>query len=190
MLRLYRREWKGENIEMNERQLEVLRQLISVCDAAGIEYWLRGGWAVDFFLGRITRDHEDIDLLAWAGDAERLIRALERAGFVEVGGAPPEAQRNLMKDGEEVQIALLVKGDDGSIVVAGGPSAGAPWPEGMLDGQLGQIEGLVCPIVNPRVQIEIKEMFPQWRPDLPVREKHREDVSLLREALGQETDGV
>ena len=60
----------------------------------------------------------------------------------------------------------------------------------MLAGDQGRISDLCCPIVNPGVQIEIKEMFPKWCPDLPVREKHREDVERLRETLGQRTGGV
>lgn len=175
---------------MNDSQLAVIREVASMCSATGIEYWVRGGWAVDFFLGRITREHEDIDLFAWAEDAERLVRALKQAGFVEIGGAPPDAQRNLMKNGAEVQIALLARCDDGTVVVAGGPAAGTPWPDGMLDGQPGCIGNLVCPIVNPALQIEIKEMFPQWRPDLPVQAKHSEDIARLRAALAADATDV
>ena len=59
--------------------------------AASVEFWLRGGWAVDFFLGRITREHEDIDLFVWGNDAPRLLERLQHAGFEEVGGPPPES---------------------------------------------------------------------------------------------------
>lgn len=178
----------GETRAVTDRQLAVIREIASACAGAGIEYWVRGGWAVDFFLGRLTREHEDIDLFAWAEDAQRLVGALEQAGFVEIGGAPPEAQRNMMKDGQEVQIALLAKRDDGTLVAAGGPAAGAPWPEGMLDEQPGHIGDLVCPIVSPSVQIKIKEMFPQWRPDLPIQAKHTEDIARLRAALATDVD--
>jgi hypothetical protein len=51
---------------MNDRQLAVIREVASICNSAAIAYWVRGGWAVDFFFGRITREHEDIDLFAWA----------------------------------------------------------------------------------------------------------------------------
>lgn len=171
-----------ETADANQKQLAVLREFAAVCADAGIAYWLRGGWAMDFFLGRISREHDDIDLFIWNGDAPRLIRELERAGFIEIGGAPPEAQRNMMKEGQEFQIALLARRDDGAVVVAGGPSAGAPWPDGMLEGSPGRIDDLTCPIVNPRVQIEIKELFPRWL-GVPMGAKHREDIARLREAL-------
>ncbi|MFF2458960.1 nucleotidyltransferase domain-containing protein [Peribacillus simplex] len=30
-----------------------------------IDLWLRGGWVMDFLLGKITRSHSDIDLVTW-----------------------------------------------------------------------------------------------------------------------------
>ncbi|HEX6508397.1 MAG TPA: aminoglycoside adenylyltransferase [Chloroflexota bacterium] len=171
---------------MNERQLALIREFASICTAASIEFWLRGGWAMDFFLGRITRNHEDIDLFVWAEDAPRLAGKLQRSGFVELRGPPPEVQRDFTKNGEELQIALLDRNRAGEVVVAGGPWAGAPWPNGMLDGAPGRIGALVCPIVNPQVQIEIKEKFREWRPDLPQHEKHQADIASLRAALSRD----
>lgn len=50
---------------MNDRQFSLIGEFASICNAAGIEHWLRGGRAMDFFLGQITREHEDIDLFVW-----------------------------------------------------------------------------------------------------------------------------
>lgn len=168
---------------MNDRQLALIKEFTSLCKAASIEYWLRGGWAMDFFLGCITREHEDIDLFVWARDASTLAHELERVGFREQGGPPPEAQRDFTKDGEELQIALLNTNQLGEVVAAGGPWAGSPWPEGMLTSPGGRLGDVVCPIINPRVQIEIKEKFQEWRPDLPRSDKHHSDITHLREAL-------
>jgi len=165
------------------RQLALIEEVVSLCDAASIPCWLRGGWAMDFFLGCVTREHDDIDLFVWAQDAPMLAHMLERADFIEQGGPPPEAQRDFTKDGEQVQIALLDRNQRGQVVVAGGLAAGTPWPEGMLASPPGRIGDVVCSIVNPRVQVEIKEKFPTWRPDLPPRAKHQADVARLRDAL-------
>lgn len=43
-------------------QLDVIRWLDSRFTTSGIDYWLFGGWAVDFHLGRITQAHGDIEL--------------------------------------------------------------------------------------------------------------------------------
>jgi len=172
-----------DNERMNDRQLALIREFTSICTAASVEFWLRGGWAMDFFLGRITREHEDIDLFVWSNDAPGLMQRLQHAGFEELSGPPPEAQRNVTKDGEELQIALLATNEQGEIVVAGGPWAGTLQPSEMLVGPPGRLGDLVCPMVNPQVQVEIKEKFGDWRPDLPPSEKHQADIARLRTAL-------
>jgi hypothetical protein len=35
-----------------------------------------GGWAIDLFLGRVTREHVDVDLAVWRDQQERLREAL------------------------------------------------------------------------------------------------------------------
>lgn len=92
---------------MNTRQLALLQEIMTLCETRAIPIWVRGGWAVDFALGQITREHEDIDLFAWASGAQRLVEALEQAGFCPEAGPPPEAQRDFTKDEESIQVALL-----------------------------------------------------------------------------------
>jgi hypothetical protein len=107
-----------------------------------VPVWLRGGWAMDFFLGQVTRDHADIDWFARAADAGRPL-------------------------------------------VAGGPWAGRPWPEGMLDGSVGQIGRLRCPVIGPAAQIEIKRMMPVRVPGRPRRPRDDRDIERLEAALGR-----
>jgi len=38
-----------------------MREVVAMSERLGVEIWFRGGWAVDFFLGQVTRDHVDID---------------------------------------------------------------------------------------------------------------------------------
>jgi hypothetical protein len=94
---------------------------------------------MDFFLGEITRDHEDVDWFAWAGDAQVLVRALVSRGYRKVPGPPAELQRDLAKGAEEHGIALVERDRGGRVVVPAGPWAGEPWPEGMLDGPPGRL---------------------------------------------------
>ncbi len=47
---------------MNTRQLALLQKILDACESKAIPIWVRGGWAVDFALGQIAREHEDIDL--------------------------------------------------------------------------------------------------------------------------------
>lgn len=166
---------------MNARQLPLLQEIMALCETRAIPIWIRGGWAVDFALGQITREHEDIDLFAWAQDAERLVEAFEQADFCPQEGPPSEAQRDFIKDEESIQVALVGLGEGGEAIVAGGPAAGSPWPLGMLGSHRGQIGETVGLIVNPLVQIELKEQYPAWLPDLPRMAKHTDDIARLRE---------
>ncbi|MEO5940689.1 MAG: aminoglycoside adenylyltransferase, partial [Candidatus Limnocylindrales bacterium] len=52
-----------------EAQLAAIGRLDTMFDRAGVEYWIFGGWAVDFRVGAVTRDHDDIDIATWKTDA-------------------------------------------------------------------------------------------------------------------------
>lgn len=47
-----------------ESQLKLLSEISAICATIECRLWLRGGWAIDFLLGKVTRPHEDIDLIA------------------------------------------------------------------------------------------------------------------------------
>jgi hypothetical protein len=163
------------------RQLELIHEFASVAEGAGVECWLRGGWALDFLLRRVTRTHEDIDLFIWAADAPTLLPKLKENGYEEVGGPPPEQQRNLVKDGEEFHVTLLEKNDLG-VVTAGGRWADFPWPKGMLEGPIGQIGDVRCRLISPEAQLWAKEEAPHALSHAR-RDRDYADIALLREAL-------
>lgn len=136
-----------------DRQLRLIAEIVQVAAALRIEVWLRGGWAMDFFLGEVTRDHQDIDWFAWTADAGALAEGLLAHGCQPVPGPTPDLQLDFAKDGLDISLTLLGRDMAGRVVVAGGPWAGAPWPEGMLDAEPGRIGGLrdstARPFANP-----------------------------------------
>jgi hypothetical protein len=166
-----------------QAQLNLIKDVVDMAADNNIEMHLRGGWAMDFFLGQVSRDHLDIDFFGWAKDAPAIIDALIDRGYRPAPGPPPGQQANFTRNGEELSFAWVTVDGEGLITVAGGPWEGEPWPDGMFDGPPGQIGNVICPIVNPLAQIEIKEMLPIWAPGLPVRKKDVGDVALIRAAL-------
>ncbi|MER5872992.1 aminoglycoside adenylyltransferase [Streptomyces sp. NPDC002044] len=166
-----------------ELQLRHIAEAVGTARALSVPLWLRGGWAVDFFLGGVTRDHGDIDWFAWADDAGVLAEGLLRRGYRPVPGPPPELQLDFAKDGLESSFTLLARDAAGRVVVAGGPWAGSPWPAGMLDGGSGRIGATRCRVVSARAQIEIKRMTPVWDPARPRRSKDAVDILRLEAAL-------
>lgn len=179
--------------ERSARQLQLIGETVELAQALGVEVWLRGGWAVDFFLGEVTRDHEDIDWFARAEDASALTEALLRSGHEPLSGPPADQQLDFCKQGGESSFALVSEDRLGRVVVAGGPWAGEPWPRGMLDAHVGHIGPQRCRIISPRAQIEIKQMMPVWVPGRPRRKKDAEDITrlktTLRERGGQQGEG-
>jgi hypothetical protein len=171
--------------ERDARQLQLIEEVLTLADDLGVELWLRGGWAVDFFLGHITRRHQDIDFFVWAKDASRMVQTLRLHGYEEAVSAPKEQQRDFRKCREDLSFALIDRDADGQVVVAGGPWAGVAWPTGMIDDDtIGHIGELRCHVISPEAQIEIKVMMPVWDPGRPRRAKDRQDIELLRSALG------
>lgn len=170
--------------ELSRRQLRIIGEITDVAAANGVDVWLRGGWAMDFFLGELTRPHVDVDWFCWAADADRLASGLHDRGFVDDPRVPPELQRDLVKDGVEVSFALLARDARDRVVVgAAGRWAGSPYPEGMLDGPVGRLGDVSCRTICPRSQIELKEMYPVWMPERPRRAKDRDDITRLKAAL-------
>ena len=64
-----------------EEQLDALARLSALFDREGLDYWLFGGWAVDFHAGSVTREHDDLDLAAWEKDHERIAALLLAEGW-------------------------------------------------------------------------------------------------------------
>jgi len=169
--------------QRTDRQLRLIAETTRIADVLGVGLWLRGGWAMDFFLGSPTRDHTDIDWFARKQDAEPLTRGLLRSGWASLAGPPADQQLDFGKQGEESSFALLDEDGCGHAVVAGGPWAGERWPDGMLQGPLGRIGPTACPVISPAAQIEIKRMTPVWIPGRPRRAKDAEDIRVLETAL-------
>src|SRR4051812_5214438 len=175
-------EWGGI-IESADPQLVAIAEIGHVAATAGIDLWLRGGWAVDFFLGETTRDHEDVDFFIWVQTADDLVSALHNIGYVEVPRTSRLQQRDVTKDGVECSFALIDSNDRGETVVAGGPWAGERWPRAMLSGPTCRLHGVTCRVIHPEAQIEIKQMTPIWIPGRPRRTKDRLDIARLDAAL-------
>ncbi|GAA4601825.1 hypothetical protein GCM10023107_58160 [Actinoplanes octamycinicus] len=165
------------------RQLEAIREVVEVGRELRIPVWLRGGWAMDFYLGKVTRPHLDVDWFVWGDEVQQLAEELVSRGWTLLPEPPHDRQMDLVKDDVEQSLTLLARNEAGHPVVAAGPSAGEPWPETMLDGPPGSLAGITCPIITPESQIELKRMYPIWIPTLKRRPKDATDIAHLQAAL-------
>ncbi len=100
-----------------ERGLEALGSAAGALDAADIEHWFFGGWAVDLWVGRLTRPHDDIDVLVWRHDEARVHDALGGAGWLHTPTREDLVGTNYARDGFELQLTFVVPGAEAGVVV-------------------------------------------------------------------------
>src|SRR5918993_2466527 len=100
-----------------DRGLSMVGSASDALDGAGLEHWFFGGWAVDLWVGRLTRPHEDIDVLVWRRDEQRIHEALQGAGWVHTPTPADLVGTNYARDGYELQLTFLVPGATGGVVV-------------------------------------------------------------------------
>lgn len=100
-----------------EEHLAAIDSLGSVLDQQGIEYWVFGGWAVDFWVGRITREHDDIDIAAWRDDSDAIGTALQIAGWRHTPVANEVVGTRYEWRTAQVEFTFVVAGDEGRILI-------------------------------------------------------------------------
>ena len=59
----------------------IVLYILDLLAAVGVPAWLDGGWGVDALFGRITRAHNDLDLILALDDLPHVVAVLVRNGF-------------------------------------------------------------------------------------------------------------
>jgi hypothetical protein len=160
-------------------QIEILGQLQALFSAHRVRWWLRGGWAIDFMLGRVTRSHADIDIVIWARHRERVKLALLEAGFTSSREWPP-TQSDYELHGEIVSLAYLDRTPDGRVITAGIPVW--EWPRGALGRSPLTLEGIAARVVGPR-QLHWEKASTERGTGRPLRTKDVKSMETLCEII-------
>ena len=163
-------------------QFRLLSEIVDAFGRAGIDFWLRGGWALDFLLGELRSDHADIDLVAWQRDRDAIYDILTTAGF-EHERELPDAAVDFAKNGQSIQILLLEHSPAGELVCRGFESQ--PFPDGMLGGPTRVLDGVSCRTLTPYALLWEKETYEIHR-GRSLREKDRASILLLRRLMAAE----
>ena len=95
-------------------QLHTIRRVADVLSAAGISAWLFGGWGLDARIGRITRQHGDVEFWVERIHAERSKAALAGAGATALTTQPPAEACEFTWDGIDFSTAYFDRQPDGS----------------------------------------------------------------------------
>jgi lincosamide nucleotidyltransferase A/C/D/E len=135
-----------------------------------------GGWAVDAYLGRITRRHSDIDFAVMSADRAALINALRTHHLVEAPGGSPAGE---FFDGGvcRVEITYVTETVSGDVVTPGFEH----WPylAGALQADPARIRGVEVPVLSIAALVDTKE---HWQDHIgeAMRPHDRSDLAALR----------
>jgi Uncharacterised nucleotidyltransferase len=102
---------------LTSRQLAALDDVARLFERVGIEYWLFGGWAVDFYAGRVTRDHDDIDLAIWHVDLPRISELLQSDGWRHAPEPDEDGGTGYERNGVRLELTYLVRDERGAVYI-------------------------------------------------------------------------
>jgi Aminoglycoside-2''-adenylyltransferase len=156
-------------------QLAALAQLHDRFERHGIEYWLFGGWAVDFHAGAVTRPHADLDAAVWLEDDARIAELLQADGWVHSPRADEDGSTLYVRGEVRLELAFLARADDGEVYtpVRDGRAA---WAPGAFEDDVAELGGVRARVISLRA---LKEEKSGPRDDATASAKDRADLATL-----------
>jgi len=169
--------------EQTEFQLKVLDEISTISKRIGIEFWLRGGWAIDFLLGKVTHTHDDIDLITWIQNRDRLEDELIKAGYEKTPVKKEFRVRQSVfrKDSVEITLGYISHSRNGNIIMNGLPEW--VWSPDSLLSKPFILNDISAKVLNPKQLIEEKEVYEQI--GRTPRQKDAESKKILRQIIDE-----
>jgi hypothetical protein len=174
---------------MDERtrgQLTVIHRVVGRLSAAGVPVWLFGGWGLDARIGRITRDHGDVEFWVPRTFDARSRTVLAEAGATVLDTQPPEEACEFVWDGVEFSTAYFDARPDGSFAQVQGRFSDWAFPAGSFGDDPGELDGTPVPAMSVAGMLAMKEQFPALRHGRPWRDKDIADIAVLRQLLADQ----
>ncbi len=160
-------------------QALLIERLVAMMNERGITYWLHGGWGVDFHLGRVSRQHSDIDFVVELDHRQRLRMGLDAWGAGLFRADPAGGVESFDLDGIEVEVTYVTTVD--GILVTPGYEIW-PWPPETLPNDTVTFRGITARAVSAEGLLEIKK---SWQSQLGerLRPQDHADIAALQELL-------
>ncbi|HWS37283.1 MAG TPA: hypothetical protein VN408_31710 [Actinoplanes sp.] len=166
--------------EKTEGQLRVIRDVVAALQAADISAWLFGGWGLDARVGRITREHSDVEFWVERVHAERSKTLLVEAGAIVLPTQPPEEACEYMWDDVSFSTAYFDRHSAGSFSQPLGRFSDWLFPPGSFGEELVTLDGTPVLAMSISGMLAMKEQFPSLRIGRPWRQKDITDMEILR----------
>ena len=146
----------------------------------GITVWVEGGWGVDALLGRVTREHSDLDLALDGRNLTAACQLLEKLGYAAVPGAEPGLPARILLAGADGAVDLHplsfdAHGNGWLQLSDTARSWSCQWREALQ--ATGTVAGRRVACISARLQMELHMRY-EWR-DVDLH-----DVRMLAEELG------
>jgi hypothetical protein len=125
--------------ELTSQQLAALARVSVLLEAERIDYWLFGGWAVDFYVGSVTRRHDDLDLAVWLEDLPRISELLRDDGWRHAPHDDEDGGTGYERGAVRLELTYLVR--DGADTYTPLRHGRALWSEEALANDVGQLRG-------------------------------------------------
>ena len=172
-----------------EGQLRIIHKVIAVTQAADISAWLFGGWGLDARIGRITREHGDVEFWVERIHAERSKAALVGAGATALTTQPPAESCEFTWDDVPFSTAYFDRQPDGAFSQPRGRFSDWLFPPGSFGDEPGTLDGTPVLAMSVSGMLAMKEQFPRLHNGRPWRQKDIADIEILREMVAEERAG-
>jgi hypothetical protein len=156
-------------------QLATIRRLDTMFERSRFEYWLFGGWAVDFHAGAVTRDHADVDIAIWQADSAAVHELLTADDWIRAPSSEEGGYTTYSRNAVHVDLALLARDGDSIYTPAG--SERGEWPAGSFGEDVRHLAGTNARVVSAASLLADKA---QPREDPVAAAKDAADVAVLR----------
>ena len=166
--------------EKTEGQLRVIREVVAVLQADDVPAWLFGGWGLDARIGRITREHGDVEFWVERIHDERSKALLIGAGASALATQPPAESCEFMWDDVSFSTAYFDRRSEGSFSQPLGRFSDWLFPPGSFGDELVTLAGTPVLAMSVSGMLAMKEQFPRLRNGRPWRQKDITDMEILR----------
>jgi hypothetical protein len=157
------------------QQLAALKRLHELFEEQEIEYWLFGGWAVDFYAGAITREHADLDIAVWQKDQERIATLLTSDSWVHEPELDEDGYTGYGREGERLEVAFIARAESGEVITPLREGHGS-WPDGAFEQDVVRLLGTRARVISLSALRADKS---ESRDDPVVVAKDRQDSIVL-----------
>jgi hypothetical protein len=120
-------------------QIAAIGRVHALLEQLGIEYWLFGGWAVDFHAGSVTRPHDDLDLAVWLHDQHRVAALLADDGWTRTPAEEGDGFAGYERDAVSLELAFLARNAYGQVYTPLREGR-ADWPGRAFEDDVGELD--------------------------------------------------